>query len=272
MFPQARLVRMEGVMNPVMKTILNRKSVRAYSEREISPEAKDEIITATLRSPTAGNLMLYSIIEVTDPAIKDTLVRTCDNQAFIARAPWVLLFLADYQRWFDCFLASGVDQYCVQRKIAMRRPEAGDLMLACCDAVIAAQTAVLAAESLGIGSCYIGDITEHCEVHRKLFRLPEYVFPICLLCFGYPAEEQKERALTERFDRSFIVFENHYQRLSPESLEEMCRERQERAFRDRAAIDGASNFGQLTYLRKFDVGYARERNRSVWAMLEAWKA
>jgi nitroreductase len=88
-------------MNQVIELILNRKSVRAYDAREISEQVKDEILQATLRAPTAGNMMLYSIIQVQDQSIKDTLARTCDNQPFIAKAPLVLLFLADYQRWFD---------------------------------------------------------------------------------------------------------------------------------------------------------------------------
>ena len=258
-------------MNLVMELILNRKSIRAYEARELSPAVKDEILAATMRAPTAGNLMLYSIIEVNQPGMKEALVKTCDNQAFIAQAPWVLLFLADYQRWFDCFLASRVEQLCAGNGRQLRRPEEGDFIMACCDALIAAHTAVIAAESLGVGSCYIGDITEHFEVHREMFRLPRYAVPICLLCFGYPSREQKERAPAPRFDRRFLVFEDHYERLDRTSLEEMCRERQAQAFKDKASIDGATNFGQLTYLRKFDVEYARERNRSVRAMLEAWR-
>ena len=91
-------------MNPVMELILNRKSVRAYDAREISEQVKDEILKATLRAPTAGNMMLYSIIQVQDQSIKDTLAKTCDNQPFIAKAPFVLLFLADYQRWFVYYI------------------------------------------------------------------------------------------------------------------------------------------------------------------------
>ena len=80
----------------------------------------------------------------------------------------------------------------------MRKPQEGDLFLACSDALIAAQTAVVAAESLGIGSCYIGDIMENYEAHRDLFGLPQYVFPICLLCFGYPTQGQMQRPMTPR--------------------------------------------------------------------------
>ncbi|HZY41582.1 MAG TPA: nitroreductase family protein, partial [Anaerolineae bacterium] len=63
-------------MNEVIQTLLNRKSIRSYEERAISEDVKNEILRAALRAPTAGNLMLYSIIDVTDQSIKDTLART----------------------------------------------------------------------------------------------------------------------------------------------------------------------------------------------------
>jgi nitroreductase len=257
-------------MNPVIETILKRKSMRAYEKKAIDVEVRDELLRATLRAPTAGNLMLYSIVEVTDPLIKDTLVKTCDNQPFIARAPLVWLFLADYQRWFDYFLASGVEELCRQKKTQMRKPEEGDLFLACCDALIAAQTAVIAAESLGLGSCYIGDIMENYEVHRDLFNLPKYVFPICLLCFGYPTHQQMEREQTTRFQEEFILFENQYRRLSGEEFEEMFRETHERVFHGREVMTGARNVGQLIYNRKFNADFSKEMNRSVRAILKAW--
>jgi nitroreductase len=179
------------MMNPVMETLLARKSTRAYEERPIEPEVRNEILRATLRAPTAGNMMLYSIIDITDQRIKDRLAITCDNQPFIARAPMVWVFLADYQRWYDYFLASDVEALCRSRSEAMRQPEEGDLFLACCDALIAAQNAVIAAESYGVGSCYIGDIIEQHEAHKELLNLPRYVFPICMLVFGYPTQQQK---------------------------------------------------------------------------------
>ncbi len=186
-------------MNPVMDVLLSRKSVRAYEDRPIPEEVRAELLHAAMRAPTAGAMMLYSIIDVREQRAKDILARTCDNQPFIATAPLVLLFLADYQRWFDYFLVSGVEEWCERRGEAMRTPEEGDLMLACCDALIAAQSAVIAAESLGLGSCYIGDIMENCEAHRELFDLPAYTFPIALVCFGYPTEQQKRRPLTARY-------------------------------------------------------------------------
>ena len=255
-----------------MQQLVRRKSVRVYQKKKISQAIKDQILAAALRAPTAGNMMLYSIIEVKNQSAKNILARTCDNQPFIARAPLVLVFLADYQRWYDYLQTSGVKQLCDQKGTAMRKPQEGDLFLACCDALIAAQTAVIAAESLGVGSCYIGDIMENYEAHKALFDLPAYVFPITLVCFGYPTPGQQKRALTQRFDAKFVTFENRYRRFGEAAFEEMFRDRQAQIFGKRKTINGAQNVGQLMYRRKFDSDFAHEMNRSVRAMLQSWKA
>jgi FMN reductase (NADPH)/FMN reductase [NAD(P)H] len=257
-------------MNQVMDVLLKRKSIRAYEDREIEADVKAQILKATLRAPTAGNQMLYSIVDVTDQSIKNTLAKTCDNQPFIARAPMVWLFLADYQRWYDYFLACDVEKSCAEKDLPLRRPEEGDLFLACCDALIAAQNAVIAAESFGIGSCYIGDIMEQYEIHKKLFNLPKYVFPICMLCFGYPTQQQIERQQTSRFDEKFVVFENKYKRLSNSELDEMFCERQKQIFGGRQYIEGTVNVGQLMYFRKFSADFSVEMSRSVKAILKEW--
>ena len=257
-------------MNQVIDVLMKRRSIRAYEEKEISTDVKAEILKATLRAPTAGNMMLYSIVDVTDQKIKDRLAVTCDNQPFIARAPMVWLFVADYQRWFDYFMASGVEDLCNQKKMPMRKPREGDLFLACCDALIAAQNAVITAESLGIGSCYIGDIMEQYETHQELFDLPQYTFPICLLVFGYPTQEQLNRPYTKRFDEKFILFENHYYRLNRQELKEMFAEHEKRMSKAKSK-EGIANFGQAMYLRKFDSDFTIEMNRSVRLKLEEWK-
>ena len=258
-------------MNETLGLLLNRRSIRAYEERPIGAEDKDLLLQATLRVPTAGNMMLYSIIEVSEQAAKDTLARTCDNQPFIARAPLVLLFLADYQRWFDFFTLSGVEELSRRRGEPVRKPQEGDLFLACNDALIAAQTAVVAAESLGIGSCYIGDIMENYEAHRELFGLPQYVFPICMLCFGYPTQGQMQRPMTPRYDRKFIVFPDRYRRLAEADFDEMYRDAQERFARNPDRPDGIANVGQAMYARKFAADFSVEMTRSVRAILRNWQ-
>jgi FMN reductase (NADPH)/FMN reductase [NAD(P)H] len=257
-------------MNPVMEVILNRRSVRAYEDRPIPDAVRDEILRAAMRAPTAGNMMLYSVIHVRSQEAKETLARTCDDQPFIAKAPLVLLFLADCQRWYSYFILSGVERLCRERGEQMHKPEEGDLMLACCDALIAAQTAVIAAESMGIGSCYIGDIMENYEIHRDLFKLPRYVFPICLVCFGYPTQQQLERPLTTRFRKDFVVFEDEYKSLDAREYEEMFRQTQEQMVRGGEKPEGIENPGQMMYFRKFSADFSREMRRSVKVMLRSW--
>ena len=256
-------------MNPVIDVLMKRRSVRLYEEKEIPAEIRAEILKATFRAPTAGNMMLYSIIEVTEQEIKDRLAITCDNQPFIARAPMVWLFLADYQRWFDYFVACGVEELCLQNQVPMRKPEEGDLFLACCDALIAAQNAVIAAESFGIGSCYIGDIMEQYKIHRELFNLPKYTFPIGMLVFGYPTQEQMNRPYTKRFDERFILFENQYHRLDKEEFKEMFAERESQMSKGKPQ-EGIANFGQAVYVRKFASEFSVEMSRSVQLILKEW--
>lgn len=257
-------------MNETLQVLLNRKSIREYEPRPIEPEVKRAILAATLRAPTAGNLMMYSIIDITDQAIKDALAESCDHQPFIATAPMLWLFVADYQRWWDTWRVSNTDKICQQRGITPRPLQEGDLLLAAVDTVIAAQTAVIAAESLGVGSCYIGDILEKYEFHRDLFNLPDYALPIALICFGYATPEQQARVQTSRFDQRFVVFENCYQRLSADDFADMYRvqEAQFQARKNKPA--DLENFGQAVYFRKFAADYSIEMSRSVRAMVNTW--
>jgi nitroreductase len=258
-------------VNEVIQTILNRKSVREYEKRPVADKVKRELLTATLRAPTAGNMMLYSIIDVTEQSLKDQLAESCDHQPFIAEAPVVWLFLADYQRWLDYFDVSHVDDVCRLRGVERRKPQEGDVFLACCDALIAAQTAVIASEALGLGSCYIGDILEKYEVHREMFNLPDYVFPIALICFGYPTEKQKARIQTPRFDERFVMFENGYRRLSAADFAAMYHDQETRWLSRGSKPADIENFGQLRYFQKFAAAYSVEMSRSVRAMLKAWQ-
>jgi nitroreductase len=257
-------------VNPTLELISNRRSIRAYEPRPVPHQVRDLIIEAAMRAPTAGNMMLYSNIEVREQAKKDRLVETCDNQLFIAQAPLVLVFLADYQRWFDYFHYAGVLEHCVEPGAEPVSPQEGDLLLACCDALIAAQTAVLAAESLGLGSCYIGDILENYEIHRDLFDLPPYAIPICMLCLGYPTDDERNRELTKRFNTEFIVFPDRYSRLNGKDFERMFQNLP--GADEKRTASGPDSVGVRMYRRKFSAGFSVEMRRSVLAMLQNWGA
>ena len=251
-------------MNPTIELMNARSSTRAYDAAPLSDEEKQTILHTTMRAPTAGNLMLYSIIEIEDQALKDRLAVTCDHQPFIAKAPWVLVFVADYQKWIDLFAISGVDEL---DDVAHRgAPGLGDLLLACSDALIAAQNAVIAAESLGIGSCYIGDVLEQAEEHAELLGLPNHTLPIAMVCFGRPA---KRRRPVPRYEKH-VVYKDRYRRLNAEELraasDELAQMHAPRGFRQ-----GIENIGQDVYARKYAAGFTHELNRSAARWLERWQ-
>jgi len=215
-------------MNETMKLLLERKSVRVFEDKPITPEIKNDILAAAMRAPTAGNSMFYSILDVTDQALKDKLAVTCDNQPFIASAPLVLVFLADNRRWMKKFAQAQCENIPV--------PGLSDLILSTNDAVIAAHASCVAAESYGIGSCYIGDIVENFEQHQAMFDLPKHVAPVSLLVFGYPTEQQKNRKQPSRFPQEMIVFENKYHDLTDEELMEYKDDQSTKAYFNRKVV------------------------------------
>lgn len=243
-------------MNEIIKSLQNRKSIRVYEDKPISLDDKQLILQSAMEAPTAGNQQMYTILDITDQELKDKLAVSCDNQPFIAKAPMVLIFCADMQKWFDAFVEGGARP---------RKPAEGDFALSITDAVIAAQNAVVAAESLGIGSCYIGDIMEQCEFHRELLHLPEYVFPAAMLVLGYPTKQQKERKKPKRCRLEDIVQENTYQRRNGESLRKMF---------EKETIEKGKTFEEWTRAfceRKYNSDFSREMSRSVREYLKSYQ-
>lgn len=238
-------------MNRTIEELIERKSVRAFTDQPITAELKRTIIQAAMEAPTAGNQQLYTILDITDQKLKERLSETCDHQPFIARAHMVLIFCADCQKWYDAYEAGNCEP---------RKPGAGDLMLAVTDAAIAAQNAVTAAWSLGIGSCYIGDVMERCEIHRELLNLPPWVFPAAMVVFGYPTQQQKRRVKPERCKQEYIVHENTYRRLGEEELRDMLRKN----YKDGDFDSWIQAFCQ----RKYNSDFSIEMSRSVKKYLE----
>ena len=86
-------------MNEIIRSLYERKSVRVFEDRPVEEAVKRSVLEAALQAPTAGNMALYTILDITDPEKKAALSKSCDNQPFIATAPMVLIFCADYRRW-----------------------------------------------------------------------------------------------------------------------------------------------------------------------------
>lgn len=238
-------------MNQTIKELFERKSVRVFEDREISKEDKLLILNAAAMAPTAGNQQLYTILDITEQELKEKLVKTCDGQTFIADAKMVLVFCADCKKWYDGYKEAGAET---------RNPGVGDLLLAVSDANIAAQNTVTAAESLGIGSCYIGDIMENCQEQRTLLNLPKYVFPAAMLVFGYPTKQQIERKKPERVDLKYIVHENGYRDMDGKEIREM--------FGQKAGERTYEEYMKAFCERKYNSDFAKEMSRSVTEYLK----
>ena len=238
-------------MNEIIKALYERKSVRVFTEQEISKAEKESILNAAIQAPSAGCQLLYTILDMTDQQKKEKMAELCDHQPFIAKAKLVLVFCADCEKWL-----SNYREAC----LTPRKPGAGDLLLAVEDALIAAQNAVTAAESLGIGSCYIGDVMERAEDMKALLDLPPYVYPACMLVFGYPTEHQKVRTKPARFAISDMVCENAYQGKSGREIRNMFAQK----------TDGKEfdQWMEAFWKRKYESDFSREMSRSMEVYLK----
>ena len=238
--------------NEILDALAARKSVRVFTDAPVTADERGAILQAAFQAPTAGNQQLYTILDITDPALKAALADLCDHQPFIAKAPLVLVFLADCRRWLNAYHAAGVED--------VRQPGTGDLLLAMADTCIAAQNAVVAAESQGIGSCYIGDVIENAEQMREALHLPQYVVPACMLVFGRPTEQQRRRPKPARFAEEAVVCENAYRDRTPEELRS--------DFAAKAAANGQTDYDfdqavRAFCKRKYASDFSREMTRSA---------
>lgn len=241
-------------MNQIIQSLFDRRSVRAYTQEPVAPEVKELLLECAFQAPTAGCQQLYTILDIVDQGEKEELAQLCDHQPFIAQAPVVLIFCADCQRWLDVYGEAGTEA---------RKPGPGDLLLAMADAVIAAQNVVVAAESLGLGSCYIGDILEHQERVRELLALPDFAVPAAMLVLGWPTQQQKERPKPQRADGKYLVCQDRYRRLTGPELRDMLRGRTgQKSFDD--WVDAFCR-------RKYQSDFSREMSRSAARWLEPFQ-
>lgn len=192
--------------NTTLKCLMERASCRNFSKRTISRKVMNLILEAGTHAPTGGNLQPYSIINITASRTRAKLARMC-GQPFMAKAPIHLLFCIDYhrlQRWAEIEIAP------FSATSSFRH-----FWIAFQDTIICAQNICTAADSLGLGSVYIGTIMEFVPETRVMFILPKGVLPVVLLCLGYP----KAKPLVRRkLGVATVVHEERYRELSDRML------------------------------------------------------
>lgn len=242
-----------------------RVSIRKFNDQKVDEEIIGKIISAAIHAPTAGNMMPYSMIKVTDRKLLSQLSESCDHQPFISTCDFALIFLVDLSKWHRYFLINKVEAYAKKTNRLYEGPTFADAILGINDALIASENAVIAGESFGIGSCYIGDIMERFEYHKELLNLPEYVFPATMLVFGNYDFQPEPR---ERFEEKFLVFENTYKVLSDQEIQEMYKSRSEKYKSSDPLIE---NYAQQFYNRKIGSTFFKEMNRSLKAIFENYR-
>ena len=240
-------------MNEVIKLLKSHTSIRKFNERKITDEQMQLIIESAMQGATAGNMMAYSIIKIRSKDTLSKLAKSCDDQPFIANADLALLFVADNYKWHKFYEQRNISETFLD----YTGPCISDFMLGVEDGMIAAQNAVIAAESLGIGTCYIGDIMENYEYHKELFNLPQYTMPIALVVMGnYDTKPQKR----DRFDKSYVVFDEVYPTITEEFINDM--------FLKEESKD--SEFAMKFYKRKMDAPFFKEMIRSIKMYISEW--
>lgn len=169
---------------PTIEQIHRHASVRKYKPEPVSAEMVEAVVAAGQRSSTSSNLQTYSVVAITDPERKARVAQLSGNQAQIHQAPVLLVWCADLSR---------LDRICESRGYQQVTSHVESFLVAAVDAAIAMQTAALAAESLGLGICYIGAIRNQPQEVIALLQLPRLVFPISGMTLGWPAADPPTR-------------------------------------------------------------------------------
>lgn len=163
---------------PTIEQIHRHYSVRAYKPEPVPTSLVETIVAAGQRASTSSNLQTYSVVAVKDTATIEKLAELCGNQKHISQAPVFLAWCADLSR---------LDRVCARRGYEQATDHIESFLVAAVDAALAMQNATLAAESLGLGMCYIGAIRNHPRKAIELLALPRLVFPISGMTLGWPA-------------------------------------------------------------------------------------
>ena len=167
-------------MNDVITTILNHRSIRQFEDRPLSDEQIHTIVSCAQAAATSSFIQAYSIIGVKDKEKKRKLAELTGNQEYVEKNGHFFVFCADLFR--HTVVANRE-----QKQVTPTLESTEKFMVALIDTSLAAQNAAVAAESLGLGICYIGGIRNHLEEVKKLLNIPDRVIPLFGLAVGYPA-------------------------------------------------------------------------------------
>ncbi|MFD7525404.1 oxygen-insensitive NADPH nitroreductase [Paenibacillus chitinolyticus] len=185
-------------MNSVINLLTRHRSIRKFKPDPIPGDQLQAIIASAQMASTSSSVQAYTIIAATDPALKKELARLAGNQAYVEQCGLFLVFCADLNRLRKATEQSG--------EVFHQNTES--FLVASMDAALAAQNAAIAAESLGLGICYIGGIRNNPDGVAEALKLPELVYPVFGMCVGVPDQEP---SLRPRLPQTAVLHENGYQ-------------------------------------------------------------
>ncbi len=203
-------------MTDITNVLLKRRSIRKYSPDPVDDYLLNEILSMGCRASTTGNMQVYSIIVTRDSGKKKELLPLHFNQPMITEAPVVLTFCADFNRF---------NKWC-----RMRHAEPGydnflSFFTAAIDALLVAQTVSIAAESKGLGICYLGTTTYMAHKITGVLELPAGVVPVATITMGYPAESPEQ---VDRLPLDAVVHHETYHDYTRESIDAFYSEKEAR--------------------------------------------
>ena len=197
-----------------MESIKNRTSIRKYADREISEELLNSLLQEAERTPTMGNLQLYSVVVTRSEEGKKALAPAHFNQPMVTQAPVVLTICADYRR---------TTAWANHRKAHPGYDNILSFMNAATDALLYCQTFCNIAEEQGLGACFLGTTVYMPQMIIDTLKLPHLVMPVATITLGWPDENPPQ---TDRLPLKAILHEETYTDYTPESINEFYSEKE----------------------------------------------
>ena len=197
-----------------MKSIQNRTSIRKYSSREVSDELLNRLLEEAERTPTMGNLQLYSVVITRSEEGKKSLAPAHFNQPMVTGAPVVLTICADYRR---------TTLWAENRKAHPGYDNILSFMNAATDALLFTQTFCNLAEEEGLGTCFLGTTVYMPKMIIDTLKLPKLVMPVATITLGWPDEQP---ALSERLPLRSIIHQETFEDYTPEKIDDFYAEKE----------------------------------------------
>jgi nitroreductase len=198
----------------MIETILNHRSIRNYKSDPVSDPVLHKILEAGSRASTTGNMQVYSIIVTKEPYLKKKLWEAHFKQNMVLQAPLVLTCCADFNRF---------NTWCLQRKADPGYDNFLSFFTAAIDALLAAQNCTLAAESMGLGTCYLGTTTYNADMIIEILELPSFVVPVTTLVMGYPDDDP---GLTDRLPLEAVVHNEKYKNYTSQDIDWLYKDKE----------------------------------------------